>query len=101
VIVEYEYKKGRRGTIEADLVIGTDGPSSTIRSLFAPDVERAYAGYVALRGTVQKNQVTPKTREAFQERFTFFHDKGTQILVYLIPGENDTLEYGQRPINFV
>lgn len=87
--------------MEADLVIGADGPSSTIRSLFAPDVERKYAGYVALRGTVSENDVTAKTREAFSERFTFFHTKGIQILAYLIPGKNGTLKPGKRLINFV
>lgn len=87
--------------MEADLVIGADGPSSKIRSLFAPDVERKYAGYVALRGTVSENDVTAKTREAFSERFTFFHTKGIQILAYLIPGKNGTLKPGERLINFV
>ncbi|OAK97040.1 FAD/NAD(P)-binding domain-containing protein [Phaeosphaeriaceae sp. SRC1lsM3a] len=94
-------KLGANREMEADLVIGADGPSSTIRSLFAPDVERKYAGYVALRGTVSENDVTAKTREAFSERFTFFHTKGIQILAYLIPGKNGTLKPGKRLINFV
>jgi hypothetical protein len=64
-------------------------------------VERTYAGYVALRGTVSEEEVTPKTREVFSERFTFFHTKGIQILAYLIPGKNGTLEPGKRLINFV
>jgi 2-polyprenyl-6-methoxyphenol hydroxylase-like FAD-dependent oxidoreductase len=101
VLVQYETHEGQRGEMEADLVIGADGPSSTIRSILTPNVERKYAGYVALRGTVPENEVTPKTREAFSERFTFFHTKGIQILAYLIPGENGTLEPGKRLINFV
>jgi 2-polyprenyl-6-methoxyphenol hydroxylase-like FAD-dependent oxidoreductase len=87
--------------MEADLVIGADGPSSMIRSILTPGVERKYAGYVALRGTVPEDSVSPKTREAFSERFTFFHTKGIQILAYLIPGVNGTLEPGKRLINFV
>lgn len=101
LVVEYETSDKTKGSVEADLVIGADGPSSTIRNLFAPDVERKYAGYVALRGTVREDSVTPKTLEAFKERFTFFHCLGVQILAYLIPGEDGTLEPGQRFINFV
>ncbi|KAF1961943.1 FAD/NAD(P)-binding domain-containing protein [Byssothecium circinans] len=101
VCVAFTIKDGKEGTMEADLLIGADGPSSTIRSLFAPDVQRTYTGYVALRGTVPEDDVTPRTREAFSERFTFFHTHGIQILAYLIPGENGTLEPGKRLINFV
>ncbi|KAJ4363676.1 hypothetical protein N0V83_009972 [Neocucurbitaria cava] len=101
VVVKYETNKGKAGEMTADLVIGADGPSSTIRSILAPDVERTYAGYVALRGTVREDSVSPKTREAFSERFTFFHAAGIQILAYLIPGQNGTLAPGERLINFV
>lgn len=101
VQVSYQTVDGREGTLEADLVIGADGPSSTIRSSFEPTLQRTYAGYVALRGTIREDAVTSTTREAFSERFTFFHTKGIQILAYLIPGEKGTLEPGQRLINFV
>lgn len=102
VVVSYTITKDNvEDTLEADLVVGADGPSSTIRALLQPDVQRTYTGYVALRGTVQENQVTPKTLEAFKDRFTFFHAQGIQILAYLIPGENGTLEPGKRFINFV
>jgi 2-polyprenyl-6-methoxyphenol hydroxylase-like FAD-dependent oxidoreductase len=101
LVVEYETSENHRGSIEADLVIGADGPSSTIRSIFSPDVERKYAGYVALRGTVRESGVSSQTLETFKERFTFFHCPGVQILAYLIPGENGTLEPGKRLINFV
>ena len=89
------------GTITADFVVGADGPSSTIRSIFEPEVKRTYAGYVALRGTVPEEEVSAQAREAFSELFTFFHARGVQILAYLIPGKNGTLEPGQRLINFV
>jgi 2-polyprenyl-6-methoxyphenol hydroxylase-like FAD-dependent oxidoreductase len=101
IVVQFETHDEKNGEMEADLVIGADGPSSTIRSILTPDLERKYAGYVALRGTVTETEVTPKTREAFSERFTFFHTKGIQILAYLIPGHNGTLEPGKRLINFV
>ena len=101
VAVKYETNEGKQGEMIADLVIGADGPSSTIRSILTPNVERTYAGYVALRGTVREDEVSPKTLEAFSSRFTFFHTHGIQVLAYLIPGKNGTLSPGDRLINFV
>jgi 2-polyprenyl-6-methoxyphenol hydroxylase-like FAD-dependent oxidoreductase len=101
VEVFYTTNEGQDGSMVADFVVGADGPSSTIRSMLQPDVQRTYAGYVALRGTVPEEEATPKTREAFSERFTFFHTRGIQILAYLIPGKDGTLEPGKRLINFV
>ena len=101
VKVFYTTNDGKEGSMTADLVIAADGPSSTIRSILQPGVQRSYAGYVALRGTVPENEASPAAREAFSERFTFFHTKGIQILAYLIPGANGTLEPGKRLINFV
>jgi 2-polyprenyl-6-methoxyphenol hydroxylase-like FAD-dependent oxidoreductase len=89
------------GTETSDRVIGADGPSSTIRGLFAPGVERTFAGYCALRGTVPEHEASPEAREMFAHRFTFYHGPGVQILAYLIPGVNGTVEAGQRLINFV
>lgn len=35
------------------------------------------------------------------EKFAFFHGQGIQILAYVIPGENGTLEKGKRLLNWV
>ncbi|KAK5128808.1 hypothetical protein LTR85_000141 [Meristemomyces frigidus] len=85
----------------ADRVIAADGASSTIRRLLAPEVERKYAGYVAWRGTVPETQLSDSAREVFIDRFTFYHAPGLQILGYMIPGENGTLEPGKRLFNWV
>lgn len=85
----------------ADLVIAADGPSSTIRKLMEPDVERTYAGYVAWRGTVPEDEVSEEARRTFVEKFTFFHAQGLQILAYVIPGKNGSLKPGERLINWV
>jgi len=89
------------GSLVADRVVGADGPGSTIRGFFVSGVQRTYAGYCALRGTVPEHEASPEAREAFSERFTFYHGPGVQILAYLIPGINGTVEPGQRLINFV
>jgi 2-polyprenyl-6-methoxyphenol hydroxylase-like FAD-dependent oxidoreductase len=86
---------------EADLVIGADGASSTIRRFLLPDVERKYVGYVAWRGTVPETRLSDQAREVLEEKFAFYHSTGIQILSYLIPGKNGTIEPGHRLLNWV
>ncbi|KAL3425887.1 hypothetical protein PVAG01_02678 [Phlyctema vagabunda] len=96
-----EDKNGKVEKREADVLIAADGPSSTIRRILLPKVERTYAGYVAWRGTVLETEVEENTLVCFKEKFTFFHAPGMQILAYLIPGHKGTLEPGRRLINYV
>ena len=88
-------------TIDADLLIGADGPSSMIRKFIDPQVQRKYAGYVAWRGTVPEDKVSQSARDVFVEKFPFFHTGGVQILAYTIPGPSGTVEPGKRLLNWV
>lgn len=88
-------------TFDADLLIGADGPSSTIRKFIDSSVQRKYAGYVAWRGTVPETQVSQAATDVFVEKFPFFHTEGIQILAYTIPGHNGTVEPGKRLLNWV
>ncbi len=92
---------GKTVAFEADLVIGADGPSSTIRKLIDSKVQRKYAGYVAWRGTVPETHVSQAATDVFVEKFPFFHTEGIQILAYTIPGHNGTTEPGKRLLNWV
>jgi 2-polyprenyl-6-methoxyphenol hydroxylase-like FAD-dependent oxidoreductase len=85
----------------ADLVIGVDGPSSTVRTTFHSEVQRKFVGCCALRGTVREDEASASAKEAFQERFTFFHADGIQILAYLIPGTYGSIKPGERLVNFI
>ena len=87
--------------IDADLIIGADGPSSEVRKLIDRSVKRTYAGYVAWRGTVPEDQVSQAATDVFVEKFPFFHTEGIQILAYTIPGLNGTVEPGKRLLNWV
>ena len=105
------------GTVQADLLLAADGPSSKIRSLLpsisniSPLPPRTYAGYVAFRGTVPESQLPPpescspssnrSPTSAFLEQFTFFHGPSTQILAYTIPGPPGSLNPNTRLINWV
>jgi 2-polyprenyl-6-methoxyphenol hydroxylase-like FAD-dependent oxidoreductase len=92
----------KQSTIQADLLIAADGPSSTLRQLLLPSTSRrTYAGYVAFRGTVLESELSASAEEVFFEKFTFFHAKATQILAYTIPGEAGSLEKGSRLVNWV
>lgn len=101
--VEYEDRDGKTSTTIADMVIGTDGPSSTVRKILLPDVKRKHAGYIAWQGTVPKSEasVSVEAKEAFFEKFAFPHSRRNQILAYVIPGENSAPKPGKRLINGV
>ncbi|KAE9365687.1 FAD/NAD(P)-binding domain-containing protein [Stipitochalara longipes BDJ] len=99
--VEFEDTEGRHGVEVADMVLAADGPSSTIRKLLMPEVERKYAGYVAWRGTLLESKATQELKEMFVHNFTFFHGPGIQIVAYLIPGKDGSLDPDSRLINWV
>lgn len=102
VKVTYTHEdRGAGQTAVADMVVAADGGSSTIKRLLNSNVTRDFAGYVAWRGTVPELQLSESAKESFVEKFTFFHSTGIQILGYLIPGREGTLERGERLFNWV
>ena len=89
------------GRVEVcDLLIGADGPDSTVRQLVLPAVQSKYAGYVAWRGVVLEHRA-PELAADFADRFTLFQAPHTHILCYLIPGPDGSLMPGHRRLNWV
>jgi len=86
--------------VVCDLLIGADGPGSTVRQQLLPNVRSEYAGYVAWRGVVLEHQA-PDLAAEFADRFTFFQAPHTHILCYLIPGPDGSLQPRQRRLNWV
>jgi 2-polyprenyl-6-methoxyphenol hydroxylase-like FAD-dependent oxidoreductase len=90
------------GTRETgDLLVGADGPTSTIRHLLLPDYTPQYAGYVAYRGLADERELDPATAKLLTERFVFYQFPNSHILQYVIPGENESLIPGDRRFNWV
>jgi 2-polyprenyl-6-methoxyphenol hydroxylase-like FAD-dependent oxidoreductase len=90
------------GTREkADLLIGADGPNSTLRHLLLPTYDPLYAGYVGYRGLVNEQDLDPESAAIFTERFVFYQFENSHILQYVIPGEDESLRKGERRFNWV
>jgi len=101
VRVTWTDKSGSSQSADVDMMIASDGASSTTRGQLRPDVKRKYAGYVAFRGTVPETELSSSTAKDMCEKFAFYHTQGTQTLGYLIPGENGSLEPGHRLMNWL
>ncbi|ROT41235.1 FAD/NAD(P)-binding domain-containing protein [Sodiomyces alkalinus F11] len=87
--------------VEADLVVGADGPDSFIRAKYIPESKRRYVGYIAWRGTVPESEVSEATRDVFKRSVTIHLMDRHHCLVYTIPGVDGSLEKGERYLNFL
>jgi 2-polyprenyl-6-methoxyphenol hydroxylase-like FAD-dependent oxidoreductase len=86
---------------DGDLLVGADGIFSTVRQQFAPNVTPAYAGYIAWRGLVDENDLSPATQDALCNHFVFSLPPGEQMLGYPVAGADETMARGRRRFNFV
>ncbi len=84
-----------------DLLVGADGNGSTVRQLLWPDDKPTYAGYLAWRGLVPENEMPPVARAGLHGDFAFANNRGSHILGYLVPGENNDTREGHRLYNWV
>ena len=87
------------GTRESgDLLIGADGANSIVRQQFWPTMQPTYAGYLAWRGLLPEDAMTPAARETLHGDFGFANNKGSHILGYLVPGEHNDIRPGYRAL---
>jgi 2-polyprenyl-6-methoxyphenol hydroxylase-like FAD-dependent oxidoreductase len=85
----------------ADWLIGADGIRSTVRRQLLPDLEPAYAGYVAWRGLIEESAMSAGARAQLGERLMFCLPAGEQMLGYPVPGADEATLPGRRRYNVV
>ena len=84
-----------------ELLIGADGIRSTVRAQLAPDDRPAYAGYIAWRGLVDENELTPATHRDLFPLFGFSLAPHEHMLGYPVAGFSNSTRAGARCYNFV
>jgi 2-polyprenyl-6-methoxyphenol hydroxylase-like FAD-dependent oxidoreductase len=90
------------GTRErADLLVGADGVSSTVRQSLLPTLEPSYAGYVAWRGVCEEGRLPPDVVAGFLGRFTFCLPPQELFLTLPMPGREAAARVGERRFNWV
>lgn len=90
-----------------DLLIGCDGPTSSVRRLLHPGTEPGYRGYTAWRGYLDKDLAKPEVVAelyAYYDRLAqgaiYFHVGSCEsghLVIYELPANGDT----GRKINFL
>lgn len=93
------FDNGRRDT--GDLLVGANGYRSTVRNLFAPEIQPTYAGYVIWRGLAEEADIPREADGAVFEKFAFFLPPNNKNIVYPIAGPNNDLRPGHRRSNWV
>lgn len=86
---------------QGDLLIGADGPLSSVRAQLLPTDAPVYAGYVAWRGVLPEINLGAQSRALLDDAFAFQDGQGHQFLTYRIPGEDGSVRPGDRRQNWV
>ena len=88
-------------SIEADLLIGADGVRSTVRPQLWPDAVPQYAGYVAWRGIVDEDRLSPQHRDVLMSHFIVCLPPGEHVVGYPVAGADGDMSPGRRRFNIV
>jgi 2,6-dihydroxypyridine 3-monooxygenase len=78
-------------TMTADLVVCADGIRSTGRAILVPDAQPRYVGYVAWRGTIERNELSDRTASILRDAITYRILPHGHLLTYPIPGTDGSV----------
>jgi 2,6-dihydroxypyridine 3-monooxygenase len=78
-------------TLTADLAVCADGIRSTGRSILVPDAQPRYVGYVAWRGTIEREALSGRTAGILQDAITYRILPHGHMLTYPIPGPDGSV----------
>jgi 2,6-dihydroxypyridine 3-monooxygenase len=88
-------------TVRCDLLVCADGIASFARRRLFPDCAPHYAGYVAWRGVVNEQELSPATFELLHGGITYFLLPDGHVLTYPIPNRDGAVEAGRRLLNWL
>jgi 2-polyprenyl-6-methoxyphenol hydroxylase-like FAD-dependent oxidoreductase len=82
-----------------DLLIAADGFRSTVRARLLPELQPAYAGYVAWRALMPESETVRATRDILERDYLFCVPEGSLALCYAVPARDGDLRVGHRDYN--
>ena len=84
-----------------DLLIGADGPHSTVRRVVFGGPTPRYAGYIAWRGVLDEAALPAAARADLTDTYGFFLTPHEMLLSYWQPGADDDARPGRRRLNWM
>jgi 2,6-dihydroxypyridine 3-monooxygenase len=78
-------------TLTADLVVCADGIRSTGRRIMVPEAKTDYAGYVAWRGTIDRDELSADAASILRDAITYRILPRGHLLTYPIPGPDGSV----------
>ncbi|MDE0051959.1 MAG: FAD-dependent monooxygenase [Rhodospirillales bacterium] len=88
-------------SVQADLLIGADGVRSTVRPQLWPEAVPEYAGYVAWRGILDEDRLSPEHRDILLSHFIVCLPPGEHVVGYPVAGADGGMSPGRRRFNIV
>lgn len=83
------------------LLIGADGPHSTVRRVVFGGSSPSYAGYIAWRRVLDEAALPAGARADLTDTYGFFLAPHEMLLSYWQPGANDDARPGRRRLNWM
>ena len=85
--------------VRGDLLIAAEGLRSAVRARLLPELQPAYAGYVAWRALMPESETVRATRDILERDYLFCVPEGSLALCYAVPARDGDLRVGHRDYN--